>query len=107
MSQRNIAYVGKPERRYRVDIGSNALESGFEKLKSSQVEDLLRAKQLRNAARCYPELIERAAVLSLAGRLETAGNGGGVPKSLASSTYMRRQRINVSGALLKLIEESR
>lgn len=103
MSQRNIAHIGKPERRYRVDIGSNARESGFEKLKSSQAEDLLRAKQLRKAARCYPELIDREAALTLARRLETAGNGGKVPKSLASSTYMRSKRIKVSGALLKLM----
>lgn len=107
MSQRNIAHIGKPERRYRVDIGFNARESGFEKLKSSQAEDLLRAKQLRNAARCYPEFTNREAALTLARQLETAGNGGKVPKSLASSTYMRSKRIKVSGALLKLMKVPR
>ena len=107
MSQRNIAHVGKPDKRYRVDLGENAERSGFEKLEHSQTEDLLRAKQLRNAARWFPDVIDEEAALALAAKLETAGNGGEVPESLASSTYMRGHRINISGALWKLIKEAR
>jgi hypothetical protein len=106
MSQRNITHVGKPEKRYRVDLGANAVRSGFERLEHSQKEDLLRAKQLRNAARWFPDVIDEEAASTLAAKLETAGNGGKVPESLACSTYMRSQRINVSGALWKLIKEA-
>ncbi len=107
MSQRNIAHVGNPDRSYRVDRGANARRSGFEKLESSQREDLLRAKQLRSAAQWFPDVIDRETALTLAAKLEAAGNGGEVPESLACSTYMRGQRINVSGALWKLIDESK
>ena len=106
MSQRNITHVGKPDRRYRVDLGKNALRSGFEKLGDSQKEDRFRAKRLRSAAKKFPDVIDEEAALALAAKLETAGNGGEVPESLACSTYMRSQRINVAGALWKLIKES-
>lgn len=106
MSQRNISHVGKPALRYRVDLGKNAKRSGFEKLEHSQKEDLLRAKQLRSAARWFPDVIDEEAALALAAKLETAGNGGKVPESLASSSYMRGHRINISGALWKLIKEA-
>ncbi len=107
MSQRNISHLGKPARRFRIDIGKNARTSGFEKLNASRKEDLKRATLLRKAARSYPETIDREAALALAAKLEAAGNGGEVPESLACSTYMRGQRINISGAMLKFINESR
>jgi hypothetical protein len=106
MSQRNIGHIGKPSRCYRVDLGANAHISGFETLGNSHNEDIYRAKQLRSAARWFPEMIDTEAVSSLAAKLEAAGSGGEVPESLACSTYMRGQRINISGALWKLIKES-
>ena len=106
MSQRNITHVGKPDRRYRVDLGKNALRSGFEKLGDSQKEDRFRAKRLRSAAKNFPEMIDVEKALSLAAKLEAAGEGGEVSETLASSVYMRGQRINISGALWKLIKES-
>ena len=107
MSQKNIGHVGKPDKLYRVDLGKNAVRSGFEKLADSQKEDRLRAKRLRSAAKKFPEMIDVDKALALAAKLETAGNGGEVPESVASSTYMRGHRINISGALWKLIKEAR
>ena len=103
MSQRGIEGLGKPSKRDRVDLGKDARRSGFEKLGDSQKEDRLRAKQLRKAAPKYPDQFNVEAMLALADKLESTGEGGKVPESLASTTYMRGQRIYIAGALWKLI----
>lgn len=90
--------------KYRVDIGNNAVRSGFETRGRSRTEDLLRAKQLRKAAEKYPDDIDRDAALQLAQKLEAAGNGNDVPDSLASSVYMREQRVNIVGALWQVVD---
>lgn len=106
MSGRGIGNLGKPPIGYRVDLGANAQLSGFETLKQSRDEDRFRAKRLRRAAAKYPDEINAEAALALATKLETAGEGGEVPNSLASSTFVRGQRVNIVGALWRLIRES-
>jgi hypothetical protein len=107
MSGRGIGDLGKPEQRYRMDLGFSAKRSGLEKLGKCQDEDLTRERRLRWAAKRHPDVIDAKAALALADKLEAAGEGRKVPESLASSVYMRGQRINVAGALWKLIRESR
>lgn len=106
MSQRNITHLGKPPRRYRVDRGVTARLCKFETVGDSRAEDLLRARDLRRAAKKFPKLIDGEAAEALAEKLEAAGKGEEVPQTLASSVYMRGQRINVSGALWQLIRGS-
>lgn len=106
MSQRNISHLGRPPLRYRVDRGATARLCKFETVGDSGAEDLLRARELRRAAKKYPELIDGEAAEALAEKLEAAENGEEVPQTLASSVYMRGQRINVSGALWQLIRGS-
>lgn len=89
---------------YRVDLGDNAAGSGFETRGRSQAEDRLRAKQLRKAVEKYPGDVDRDAALPLARRLEDAGDGTDVPDSLASSVYMREQRIKVLGPLWQVVD---
>src|SRR4051812_41883480 len=107
MSGRGIGKLGKPPMRYRVDRGVNARRCGFETSAQSQTEDLLRARRLLKAAKKYPELIDAVAAQALARKLEEAGEGGEVPESLASSTFMRGLRINVAGAIWQLIMTAR
>lgn len=107
MSGRGIGDLGKPERRHRMDLGFNAKRSGFEKIGDSRKEDLTRARRLRWSAKRHADVIDAEAALALADKLEAAGEGRKVPESLASSVYLREQRINVAGALWKLIRESR
>ena len=103
MSQKGIGGVGKPRKRDRVDRGKNARLSGFETLGDCHAEDLERAKGLRKAAKKHSDKVNVEEMLALAAKLEEAGRGGKVPKSLASSTYMRRLRIKIVGALWLLI----
>lgn len=105
MSGRGIGKLGTPAQNYRVDLGGNAGRCGFETLEESRQEDMLRSWRLRTAAKKYPGQIDADAALALAAKLETAGQGGEVPESLASSTYMRGVRVNIVGALWQLIEE--
>lgn len=90
--------------KYRVDLGDNAARSGFETRGRSQAEDLLRAKQLRKAVEKYPDDVDRDRALSLARRLEDAGEGRDVPESLASSVYMREKRIEILGGIWQLVD---
>ena len=107
MSQKGIGGLGKPRKRDRVDCGKNASLSGFETLGDCHAEDRARAKGLRKAAKKHPDKVNVGVVLPLAAKLEEAGKGGKVPKSLASSTYMRSQRIIVVGALWRLIRKAK
>lgn len=106
MSQRNITDLGKPARPYRADCGNNAKRCKLETLSDSRREDLLRAKRLRSSVGQYPELIDVTDALALAAKLEAGGNGGEVAQTLASSIHMRGQRINIAGAIWKMIEEA-
>lgn len=107
MSRRGIGDLERPERRYRMDLGFNAKRSGLEKIGKSRNENLTRARRLRWSAQRHPEVIDVEAALALADRLEAAGQGKKAPESLACAVYMRSQRINVAGALWKLLRESR
>ena len=107
MSQLNIARLGKPVARYRIDLGKNACRSGFEALSASREEDHLRAKLLRKAVKKYPDQMDAEVAVALAARLEAASQGGDVPESLSSTTYMRGQRIYIAGALWKLIRRAK
>lgn len=106
MSRRGIGDLGRPDRRFRIDLGYSARRSGFEKIGASRREDLTRARRLRWTAKRHPDVIDAEAALALAVKLESAGEGKDVPESLASAVYMRGQRINVAGALWKLLRES-
>ena len=97
MPRRNITQIGRPLRKYRVDLDPNAK---FEKAADSGVEDRVRAKLLRSA-KLPPEL--QAAANDLADRLD----GRSVPETLASSRFMRSQRIDLIGALWPLYDRSR
>ena len=107
MSRRGIGDLERPARRYRMDLGYNAKRSGFEKIGNSRSEDLLRARRLRWSAKRHLAVIDEESALALADKLEAAGSRLTAPESLASAVYMRDQRINVAGALWKLIRESR
>ncbi len=95
MPRRNITQIGRPPRKYRVDLDPNAK---FEKAADSAKEDRRRAKLLRSA-KLPPKL--KAAANDLADRLD----GRSVPETPASSRYMREQRIDVVGALWQLCDE--
>jgi hypothetical protein len=106
MSQRGIGDLPKPPLRYRVDLGDNARLSGFETITKSREEDLLRAKRICQAVAADPAGFDLKRTLLLAAMLRAAGEGGDAPQSLASSVYMRGLRINIAGALWRLIQES-
>jgi hypothetical protein len=105
VSGRGIANLASPIRRFRVDLWPAALRCGFEALTDSQKEDLRRTRRLRAAAKRYPDVIDAEAAKALANRLDPRCTGGDAPKSVASSVYMRQQRIKISGALWCLVKE--
>lgn len=88
---------------YRVDRHS----PGFETKGFSKREDAKRARLIRNGIGKRGGLFKAKAAKELAKRLSYAGRGKRAPKSLASSLYMRRQRIRVLGHLWKLVSEQR
>lgn len=126
MSGRGISKLGLPPEQYRVDLHF----PDFETLKDVQREDALRAKMLRQMVKRWRQVRTREGrvwqylpngrgvmdwpaddrtieeVMKLAGALKQAAAGGDIPVSLSSSTYMRSLRINVSGAIWELIENS-
>mgnify|MGYP001382729114 CR=1 FL=1 len=106
MSQRGIGDLGRPTKQSRGDLGTNASVSKFEKPGASQREDQHRIRGLRRAASSSPEFVDADSVRALADRLEAAAESGEVHESLASSVYMRSLRINIAGALWKLISEN-
>lgn len=106
MSGRGIGDLGLPPLRYRVDKGSAGRRSDFETLRQTRAEDLRRARKLRKAASKYPEQVNAGAALPLACKMERAAAGREVADSLASSTYMRGQRVNVAGALWQLVRRA-
>lgn len=106
MSGRGIGDLGLPPLRYRVDKGSAARRSAFETLRQSRAEDLVRARKLCKAASKYPKQVNAGAALALACKLERAAAGCGAADSIASSTHMRGQRVNVAGALWQLIRRA-
>jgi hypothetical protein len=105
MSGRGIADLALPADRFRVDQGLGRRRSGFEAPEDSRKEDLRRTRRLRAAAAKYPDVIDAEAAKALANRLDPLGTGGDAPKSVASSVYMREQRIKIAGALWYLVKE--
>lgn len=101
MSGRGIETLQMPPLAFRIDRKRTCRENGFETLEESQEEDRFRTRRLRRTAKKYGW----PAALTLAAKLEFAGEGLGVSESLASSVYMREQRIKIVGAVWQLVEE--
>jgi hypothetical protein len=105
VSRRNIAYLLLPQAQYRVDRVSSPEDGsgGFETQAFARAQDAKRAKRLRKAVRRYADAIDADHAMRLAAQLEHSGETGDSPDSLASSVYMRTQRIRVIGALWALM----
>ncbi|MCW1383927.1 hypothetical protein OLX02_13975 [Novosphingobium sp. KCTC 2891] len=101
MSGRGISKLGLPPMQYRVDIHL----SDFETLKDAQEEDDFRSEDLDETTEDIfdgdPPYDE-----AMSSYLWGAAQGDEVRATLASATYMRELRINISGAIWRLIEES-
>lgn len=98
MPRLNVTNIGRPPHAYRIDLTP---EAKFESAAASREEDLFRAKQLRSVQLPTTEL--KAQALDLARRLERRS----VPETLASSRYMREQRIDLTGAVWELVDQAR
>lgn len=90
-----------PKRRYRVDL----LDPEFDTRAENKGEDAMRANRLRSqSAKHGGEWGERAS--ALADRLDPTITPR-PPRSLASARHMRKLRIRITGALLKVTESDR
>lgn len=107
MSQRGIGDLKRPPLKARMDLGNNAKRSQFESLGMARGEDAKRAKLLKRAAVKHPDVIGAHAAIPLSRRLAASGEGEEVPDSLASSVHMRSLRVNVAGALWKLMRAAK
>jgi len=105
MAGLGISGLAPPKHQDRVDLEPAARRCGFETLTDSREEDCLRARRLRAAAKRYPGVIDAEAAKALADRMDPRCTGGDAPKSVASSVYMREQRIKIAGALWCLVKE--
>ena len=79
---------------------------GFETSQFARDQDAKRAKRVRKAVSRHSDLVDVEHAQRLADQLEQSGETGANPQSPASSLYMRKQRLNVIGALWKLMEGS-
>jgi hypothetical protein len=105
MSQRNIADLPLPPAPFRVDrvtLRSDG-RARFETLASAREEDARRVKGLRSAMIRHAHVIDVDRAQHLAAQLEESAETGAHPESLASSLYMRKQRMKVIGALWRLM----
>lgn len=96
MPRSSIADLPKPDPRYRPDklACRDPGAKPFETRAQCEAEDALRAKQLRDLANARSMLIDRAAALELANKIDPARRPKGkLPPTLASSSRMRQHRI--------------
>jgi hypothetical protein len=105
MSQRNISHLPSPVTPCRVDrfTPRQDRQITFETTTFARQVDVNRANGLRNCVLRYPGTIDVEHALRLADQLEQSGETGANPVSLASSLYMRKQRLKVIGALWQLM----
>lgn len=100
MSQRRIDQLPMPRARFRLDRQWSKFETAFD----AREEDRVRAERLRRSARKFgPNRRQRAK--RLAARLDPTLHPK-TPKTLASSRYLRKQRIRVFGALWQLVDHA-
>lgn len=107
MSYRNISCLDLPLRRYRPDISDSRKDGRaiFESEDATKLEDARRSVLLRSAAHNSESNRTRIAAAALAKKLSGAISGGYVATTLASSQYMRDQRIRICGALWELADD--
>ena len=87
-----------PPKRFRLSF----LSDRFETRVAAQAEDELRSKMLRKAARAHG--LPKAKMLALKLVQQSPGK---VPRTMASSRYMRRHRIKIIGGLLPIAQRDR
>ena len=102
MAGLSIADLPLPPREFRPDL-ARTQRGSFETEAAARGEDNERVRLLRIAASQAASPHNRAAALELARLLRFSGEG--VPQTVASSRYMRDQRIRVGGALWRLATE--
>lgn len=109
MSGLSICALRMPSTPYRVDLRPSTGDTTrkFEKEEQSRAEDSIRAKLARTHAAKASSVANAEAARALARLLEYDEHGRDWPDSLASSAYMRDQRIRVVGALWQRVDEDR
>lgn len=105
MGRHSILDLPRPPRPYRVDLAPPCERTGnrFERVSEARAEDLERAALIRKVCQEEDVPFVRVAALALAEKLKKSGLGTEECETLASSVYMGRRRLNVSGALWKLV----
>ena len=104
MARPGISKLGLPPKKYRPDHRTTRKDGliRFETEEKAPTEDAVRIESLARAAELYPEIIDAEQVKRLIKRLKWAGSFDERGYTLASSVYMRDQRLRVIGWLWAL-----
>lgn len=103
MPRLGIRTLPKPKLRYRPDRHQDSFESA----QAARAEDALRAKSLRKSLKLLTTGLDAEKGKRLARLLEQRASGQSTRASLASSTYVRRVRVRMGGALWRLLKRGK
>ena len=100
MPRRSVEELPSAKSAYRRDV-----KAAIETAQAARAEDGLRARGLSRPSVQASGLIDADICAALSNQLLAASNGKVIPASLASATYLRKQRINLASSLWQFVDE--
>lgn len=100
MPRRNIDDLPPAKYKYRRDV-----KAAIEKVQAARAEDRLRAQRLSWPSVQSSDIVDADKAVALSDVLLAASDGKVIPATMASATYLRRQRIKLASSLWQFLDE--